>query len=200
MKLVSTGMTILAACFMMGCEVYKGGLSIQQALILRAKKGDISLPAGNYQAEIKPGSDEIKLKVRVGGKEQKIEFALPNGRRIYSFSQIDLAPSESGQHYHLKGTETSKVLSAGRLKRGSQVCGTGETTCGYEGEPTDGNPFGEWVCHEEVLTEEIEYYDLNKEVTRQIFILDPGTLQTLGTFVSVAQEKQRITNVVGSCN
>ena len=201
MKLIRNSLLVISCLILSGCDdTFKGVLRLQQQVILKMKKSELAVPAGNYNAEIKASSSKVKLKLTLNSTEHKIEFALPKGKKIRSFNDVDISPAASGQAYRLKGNEVTDVSNTGSVDS-TESCTyyTTENQCGWVDEPefcdSEGICHGggtEYICQDVQVghsgTQSVTYYDTVYTTDRSIQLLDPNSQQTIGTFSNRSQK------------
>lgn len=192
-----------AAClFLMSCnESFTGILRLQQPIVLRAKKADVQLPAGDHNVKIKASSSKVKLEMKINGKEEKVEFALPKGTKIRSFNDVNIAPGASGQAYGLKGYQQT-TSSRGSTQRGTESCTyyVSERVCRDVKQPDDTTKYE--CFYEDVAKsgdQDVEYYETDYTTDRAIQVLDPSTLQEIGRFANRTYDSETTYTYRGDC-
>lgn len=227
MKFLRYSVMLSACLFLTACdEDYSGVLSLQQQVVLKLKKSDLVLPAGNYNTEISASSSKVKLKVQVNGAEQKVEFKLAKGVKIKTFNDVDLAPDVSGQPYRIKGDENTEYEDSSSVRttesctystierqcgyeRGPQQCTT-QTTCANQADPNtcqsvrtcvDGPT--QYICRDVSVshsgTHDVEYYMTYWTTTRHLQVIDSATNAALGVFSNQTTDSNKHYTYQGAC-
>lgn len=194
---------MFAAClFLMSCdESYTGVLRLDQAIVLRAKKADVQIPAGGHNVKIKASSSKVKLEVKLNGKEEKIEFAMPKGTKIRSFNDVNIAPGASGQAYGLRGSERT-TSERGSTQRGTESCTyyVSERVCRDVKQPDNTTKYE--CFYEDVAKsgdQDVEYYETGYTTDRAVQVLDPSTLQQVGLFTNRTYDTRTTYTYRGDC-
>ena len=112
---ISKTLTLVAALSLglTACNDIEGTLKANEDLTFNKDKKSISLPAGTYETEIEADSKEIEVKIKVGKKTQKFDFAIP--KDALKDDTFDIPAEQTGQIYGLQGTRTiDEVTTAPR--------------------------------------------------------------------------------------
>jgi hypothetical protein len=114
LKISKTLSVVVALSFgLTACNDIEGTLNANEDLTLTKDKKSISIPAGTYETKIESDSKEIEVKIKVGKKSQKFEFAIP--KDALKDDTFDIPAEQTGQIYGLQGTRTiDEVMTAPR--------------------------------------------------------------------------------------
>ena len=229
MKILRYGFAITTCLLLSACDdTFEGQLNLQQPITLNMKKNaPLVIPMGSQQAKVVASGSKLKLKVKVGGKDQEVAFGVPSGVKIKSFNDVNLPAASSGQPYDLKGAEHTDYNDSSPTQT-TESCTfyTSERECGYEttprtchDEPNCGlAPDGtqqchnvpvcsggqtQYVCHDRTIThygqKQVEYYMSYSTTSRQVNIIDPASQQVIGTFSNSSSDSNKHYISQGQC-
>jgi hypothetical protein len=99
-KLLAISLTCLT---LVACDDREGTLTVQSPITLKAKKGNATIPAGTYEADIEGKSKtEIQLEIKLN-KDKKIEANFKVPKNALDQRNIFISSKESGQPYDIEG-------------------------------------------------------------------------------------------------
>lgn len=219
--------SLVAICLILtGCNELSGVIGIQETLtylkpreldsktkkLCRQNPSDprcapeqISIPTGNYRADLKPDKKTLSLKVKIDKKNiHEIVFALPANFKVPKENgQFSLKSADSHQPVDLSGTRVKEV-TRGDLTTSTDSCRyqmpIGQT-CHTESD-SQGN---EVVVCEDTYTDmpgyrTIEYYTVTTDETVDFDLLSPIDGHKLARFHYYSSHSQDVVTEDSGCH
>jgi hypothetical protein len=218
---------ILGSIFLIACEEKKGTILINDVLHLKgAKKVDLAIPAGNYNAKVGASGSKVELSVTLAKDNTvKAKFTVPKGLKIKSFNDIKIIAADSGQPYDIIGFEDTEYQD-GPIINTTESCTwySTVTECGNETTPlkchqvTECNPEipdqcevrevcsgGEttYVCRDVSVShqgrQDVTYYETDRYTRRFIDLMNPADGKHMARFSNFATGSTRHDISEGPC-
>lgn len=116
--------SLLAAFVLVGCQEIQGRFEATAPLVLKQKKETITLPPGEYRAEVsrnRKGS-ELEFQIRRGKQKHEVKLRLPEATRLpKEGGSFVLRAADTGQAWDVRG-EMSQETAIGDLIHGHEPC------------------------------------------------------------------------------
>lgn len=208
------GITSLALVLSACNEDYKGTISVQEQLSFTKKKKTVTLPAGNYSAEIKATSKtNLQLEVVIDKKNKlEVDFKAEKGTKIIGADgSINLPSSMNQQPYDIVGRQDINIVNGPELDRVESCSYTDrEWVCRNEKTPKKCAPDGSCVggesrevCGMENVTkygeQNVSYYDQDTTKTITLQLLAANSNSVAANFVGTHFKSEKIYTYKGVC-